>query len=129
MLTNAFRISWLADDYSMAMSSMRDKLWRSSQPSNFGFVGELLGGSTFSPKMDHLVCWFGGTLALGAVHGNMPAWHLDLAQNLSRSCYEMYHTVTGLAPEIVYFNMLPGKKEDVIIKVSSRQLSLQHVNI
>ena len=46
-----FRIEWLADDYSKAIAAMREKLWRSSEPSNFGFVGELLGGSTYSPKM------------------------------------------------------------------------------
>ena len=28
----------------------------------------------------------------------------------------MYSTLTGLAPEIVYFNELPGKKEDLSIK-------------
>ena len=47
----------------------------------------------------------------------MPSWHLELAKNLSQTCYEMYRTTTGLAPEIAYFNMLPGRKDDVIIKV------------
>jgi mannosyl-oligosaccharide alpha-1,2-mannosidase len=68
--------------------------------------------------MDHLVCFLGGTLALGTQHG-LPQTHMDMAKNLSRTCFEIYQTLTGLAPEIVYFNMLPGKKEDLIIKVGS----------
>jgi hypothetical protein len=108
-------IDWLFRDYNESMTAMSEQLWRYSEPSKFGFVGELLGGKTYSPKMDHLVCFLAGTLALGAING-APEKHIDLAKNLSRTCYEMYRTPTGLGPEIAYFNMLPGLKNDITIK-------------
>ena len=52
---------------------------------------------------DHLVCFLPGTLALGTYFG-APAWHLDLAEEIVRSCVEMYNTQSGLAPEIVKFD-------------------------
>lgn len=58
-----------------------------------------------------------GTLALGTHHG-MPPFHLELAKNLSRTCFEMYNTASGLGVEISYFNMLPGVKNDLNVKVS-----------
>merc|ERR1711879_675815 len=77
------------------------------------FVGELLKGqlSSFSPKMDHLVCFLPGTLALGHLHGvndvstNCPGGsHLQFAIKLMETCIAMYtSTATGLAPEIVWF--------------------------
>jgi len=39
-----------------------------------------------------------------------------MAKNLSRTCREMYNTATGLGPEICYFNILPGLREDISIK-------------
>jgi len=108
-------ISWLRTDYEQAMDAMEQRLWRKSEPNGYGFIGELLGGDTYSPKMDHLVCFLAGTLALGTQHG-LPQKHMELAKNLSRTCYEMYRTPTGLAPEIVYFNLLPGRKDDITIK-------------
>ncbi|CCD27179.1 mannosyl-oligosaccharide 1,2-alpha-mannosidase NDAI_0J02870 [Naumovozyma dairenensis CBS 421] len=74
-----------------------------------------------SPKMDHLVCFLGGTMAMGATRGlpinkaRVQPWWIDakddmesdwlLAQELTRTCYEMYHqSPSGLAPEIVVFN-------------------------
>ncbi|KAI6205433.1 hypothetical protein M3Y94_00791500 [Aphelenchoides besseyi] len=109
-------IPWLLKDYEQAMTTMEKKLFRYTQPNNYGFVGELLGGDTFSPKMDHLACFLAGTLAMGVMYAEQPQAHLEIAKNLSRTCYEMYRTPTGLAPEIMYGNMLPGKKEDIIIK-------------
>lgn len=55
---------------------------------------------------DHLVCYLGGTLALG-VHNGLPSWHMDIANELVKTCYETYATQpTFLAPEITYFNVL-----------------------
>uniref|UniRef100_A0A7E4VH17 alpha-1,2-Mannosidase n=1 Tax=Panagrellus redivivus TaxID=6233 RepID=A0A7E4VH17_PANRE len=108
-------IDWLRDDYSQAVTGIRHLLWRFSEPNKLAFPGELLNGNTWSPKMDHLVCFMAGTLAMGAKNG-LPEDHMDMAKNLSHSCREMYRTLTGLAPEIVYFNELPGKTEDISIK-------------
>ncbi|KAK6059979.1 glycosyl hydrolase family 47 [Cooperia oncophora] len=101
-------IDWLFDDYKTAMESMKSKLYRYSEPNHLGFVGELLQGNSFSPKMDHLVCFLAGTLALGSRNG-APEEHMKLAQ-------AMYKNPTGLGPEIAYFNMVPGLKEDLSIK-------------
>jgi len=57
-------------------------------------------------KMDHLVCFLPGTLALGAQH--IPEHHdehMALAAKLVETCYQMYaRQRTGLAPEFVKFN-------------------------
>ncbi|OMO65674.1 Glycoside hydrolase, family 47 [Corchorus olitorius] len=82
--------------------------------------GELPYGpkGSFSPKMDHLVCFLPGTLALGATKGvtkdkamrdNLLTFedleNLKLAEDLAKTCFEMYSvTSTGLAPEIAYFH-------------------------
>lgn len=84
------------------------------------YIGEKeygLHGPT-SPKFDHLVCFMGGLLAMGATEGRAiaearqrPDWSAvkqedwSLAEDLTRTCYEMYHqTPAGLSPEIVVFN-------------------------
>eukprot|EP00271_Cylindrocystis_brebissonii_P005107 TRINITY_DN1704_c0_g2_i1.p1 TRINITY_DN1704_c0_g2~~TRINITY_DN1704_c0_g2_i1.p1 ORF type:complete len:355 (-),score=48.40 TRINITY_DN1704_c0_g2_i1:188-1252(-) len=88
------------------------------------FVGELPMGEagSFSTKMDHLVCFLGGTLALGATGGKTVAAareagmmteaaeeDLQLAKDLTATCYELYKmTATGLAPERVVFNVKAG---------------------
>lgn len=63
-----------------------------------------------------------GVLALGTQHG-MPLFHLELAKNLSRTCFEMYNTSSGLGVEISYFNMVLGVKKDLIIKVNILKFS------
>ena len=66
---------------------------------------------------DHLVCFLGGTLALGSYNG-MPEDHLELGKELTRTCYEMYNKMpTKLSPEIVFFNQAEGAAEDLIVKV------------
>lgn len=74
-----------------------------------------------SPKMDHLVCFMPGTIALAVTGGQTvadaklrmgPDWtdkqdeDLRLAEELMKTCWGMYKTTkTGLAPEIAYFNI------------------------
>ncbi|KAK7331361.1 hypothetical protein VNO77_25584 [Canavalia gladiata] len=112
--------SYLYDMYKEAMNGVRHLLVRKSIPNGLVFVGELPYGSNggFSPKMDHLVCFLPGTLALGATKGltkkeamknNMLNFedleNLKLAEDLAKTCFEMYAvTSTGLAPEIAYFH-------------------------
>ncbi|XP_061374312.1 mannosyl-oligosaccharide 1,2-alpha-mannosidase MNS3 isoform X2 [Gastrolobium bilobum] len=112
--------SYLYEMYKEAMSGVRHLLVRKSIPNGLVFVGELPSGSNggFSPKMDHLVCFLPGTLALGATKGltkkqamenNMLNFedleNLKLAEDLAKTCFEMYSvTSTGLAPEIAYFH-------------------------
>lgn len=103
-------------DYIEAIEGVKKHLLRESEPNKLLYIGELLGGRTFSPKMDHLVCYLGGTLALGAQNG-LPAEHMEIGKKLTETCVEMYLRMpTGLSPEIVYFNTMEGGKEDIIVK-------------
>ncbi|KAJ9565806.1 hypothetical protein OSB04_001772 [Centaurea solstitialis] len=119
--------TYLHDMYEEAMKGVKHLLVRKSKPNGLVFVGELPSGvdGGFSPKMDHLVCFLPGTLALGATKGLTKAKameenlltfedleNLKLAEDLAKTCYEMYSvTSTGLAPEIAYFNS-EGYSED-----------------
>ncbi|KAG2179971.1 hypothetical protein INT43_003758 [Umbelopsis isabellina] len=106
--------------YDQATDAMKKYLIGHSYPSNYLYLGELPEGknnpSNLSPKMDHLVCFIGGSFALGATEGpslskttkmmsDRDNYDIKLGQEITRSCYEMYNsTATGLASEIVYFN-------------------------
>lgn len=70
------------------------------------------------------MCYLPGALALGSVNG-LGADHMELAKQLMRTCYEMYHRMpTKLSPEIVYFNLAEGSdKEDLIVKVCEAGVS------
>ncbi|GMH31074.1 hypothetical protein Nepgr_032917 [Nepenthes gracilis] len=114
-------LTYLYDMYQEAMKGVKHLLVRKSIPNGLVFVGELPYGSkgAFSPKMDHLVCFLPGTLALGATKGitkvkamkdNLLSFedleNLKLAEDLAKTCFEMYSvTSTGLAPEIAYFHV------------------------
>ncbi|XP_034292103.1 endoplasmic reticulum mannosyl-oligosaccharide 1,2-alpha-mannosidase isoform X1 [Pantherophis guttatus] len=110
----------LLEDYVKAVEGVKMHLLRKSYPKRLSFVGELAHGR-FSAKMDHLVCFLPGVLALGA-HNGLPADHLTLAAELAETCYQMYVQVeTGLSPEIVHFNTHPQKdRKDVEIKTADR---------
>ncbi|OVA04801.1 Glycoside hydrolase [Macleaya cordata] len=114
-------VKYLYEMYEEAMKGVRHLLVRKSIPKGLVFVGELPSGSegAFNPKMDHLVCFLPGTLALGATKGiskkeameeNLLTFedleNLKLAEDLAKTCFEMYSvTSTGLAPEIAYFHV------------------------
>lgn len=71
------------------------------------------------PKMDHLVCFLPGTIALAVTGGatlaearKQPSWgkeqeeDITLARELTKTCMGMYKvTATGLAPEIAHFTL------------------------
>ncbi|XP_049751783.1 endoplasmic reticulum mannosyl-oligosaccharide 1,2-alpha-mannosidase isoform X1 [Elephas maximus indicus] len=110
----------LLEDYVEAIEGVKKHLLHSSEPSKLTFVGELAHGR-FSAKMDHLVCFLPGTLALGAHHG-LPAEHMDLAKALMETCYQMNRQMkTGLSPEIAHFNVVPQEgHQDVEVKPADR---------
>ena len=112
-LSNYRFLNW----YSNAIDNVERLLVKQSEPSRLTFVGEL-HGNTFFPKMDHLVCFFPGLLALGA-HNGLPETHMHLAKELIYTCYQMYEQMpTGLSPEIVQFNLKPGMGgKDISVKV------------
>ncbi|KAK7095420.1 endoplasmic reticulum mannosyl-oligosaccharide 1,2-alpha-mannosidase-like isoform X1 [Littorina saxatilis] len=110
------KLTVFKDDYVDAMTGVKERLVRKSEPSKLTFIGELLSGRNFSPKMDHLVCFLAGTLALGAYNG-LDKSHRTLGEELAYTCYQTYaRQPTRLAPEITYFNLAPEAKEDLIVK-------------
>ncbi|KAL1285329.1 Endoplasmic reticulum mannosyl-oligosaccharide 1,2-alpha-mannosidase [Trichinella pseudospiralis] len=111
------KINWLKDDFLKSMSGVTKLLFRRSKSRKLAFVGELLENSSFSPKMDHLVCFLPGLLAL-AVHHGLNQMLLEMAKSVATTCYEFYTAnPLGLGPEIVYFNVNDlSSKPDIEIK-------------
>ncbi|KAK7908443.1 glycoside hydrolase [Apiospora marii] len=107
------------DMWDEALEGIKTHLVTETKHSRLKFVAELPSGvgGPLSPKMDHLVCFLPGTIALGATQGRTLAearlgldWtehHEDdmkLAAELMKTCWGMYAvTGTGLAPEIAWF--------------------------
>ncbi|TKS84189.1 Endoplasmic reticulum mannosyl-oligosaccharide 1,2-alpha-mannosidase [Collichthys lucidus] len=109
----------LLEDYLQAIEGVKKHLVRQTGPSRLTFVGEL-SHNRFNPKMDHLVCFLPGTLALGA-HNGLPGDHMDLAVELTETCHQMYKQMeTGLSPEIVHFNLQSSDSRDVNVKPADR---------
>jgi endoplasmic reticulum Man9GlcNAc2 1,2-alpha-mannosidase len=104
-----------------ALAGVRKHLITYSTPSKFTVLGERPDGleGALSPKMDHLVCFMPGTIALGATGGisekearKLPSWtakkseEMKLARELTQTCWAMYKVMaTGLAPEIAHFHI------------------------
>ncbi|XP_055036573.2 endoplasmic reticulum mannosyl-oligosaccharide 1,2-alpha-mannosidase [Misgurnus anguillicaudatus] len=109
----------LLEDYLQAIEGVKKNLLRQTSPSKLTFVGELANGH-LNPKMDHLVCFLPGTLALGT-HNGLPDDHMDLAQQLMETCHQMYAQMeTGLSPEIAHFNMQYQNGRDIDVKPADR---------
>ncbi|XP_071389821.1 endoplasmic reticulum mannosyl-oligosaccharide 1,2-alpha-mannosidase-like [Centroberyx affinis] len=109
----------LLEDYLQAVEGVKKHLLRQTGPSRLTFVGEL-SHNRFNPKMDHLVCFLPGTLALGA-HNGLPGDHMDLAVQLMETCHQLYVQMeTGLSPEIAHFNLQPHDGRDVDVKPADR---------
>ncbi|XP_043463104.1 endoplasmic reticulum mannosyl-oligosaccharide 1,2-alpha-mannosidase [Leptopilina heterotoma] len=100
-------IDYLRDDYLLGIAGMQKHLVKTTANNKLHFLAELVGAAReMKPKMDHLVCYLIGTLALG-YHNGLPYTHMDLAHKLVKTCYETYAIQpTFLAPEITYFNVL-----------------------
>lgn len=127
-------IKWLADDYLDCVDEIESRLMRyTNGEANHTYIAEMQIYKTandtedikYYNKMDHLVCFLPGTLALGYYHFSPLAseyrlkynletpthklnsrfdGHLKMAQSLGQTCYHMYSNMgTGLAPEIALF--------------------------
>ena len=104
-----------------ALAGVKKHLITYSRPSNFTVLAERPNGldHDLSPKMDHLVCFMPGTIALATTGGQpLPQARRDrswgseqeedllLAEALMKTCMNMYTvTPSGLAGEITYFNI------------------------
>ena len=108
------------DMWQEALAAIEKHMIIPTKKSNLFFVAELpqgVGGA-LSPKMDHLVYFLPGAIALGATGGRTEAearklgtWNarkgreMKLARELMKTCWGMYKvTETGLAPEITWFH-------------------------
>ncbi len=108
--------TWLREMYDRAMDSVMNELLATSEPDGLVFVADLANGHQ-KRKMDHLVCFLPGVLALGAHTDprgeDSPRAKRDLAvaKSLMYTCRQMYHTqVSGISPEYVEFPPNQGMK-------------------
>jgi len=107
--------------WDQALMGVRKHLLAYSKDTNLTILGERQTGleGILTPKMDHLVCFMPGTIALAATGGltlkeakRRPSWgykqeqDMALARELMKTCWGMYKvTATGLSPEIAYFHL------------------------
>ncbi|EDW82954.2 uncharacterized protein Dwil_GK22601 [Drosophila willistoni] len=103
-------------DYMQAIDGVLTQLMRRTPREHWVYIGELINGKDFKPKMDHLTCYLPGTLLLGHQNG-MPDSHLILAKDLMDTCYQTYtRHPTHLAPEITYFATTDKEEQDMYVK-------------
>mmetsp|Transcript_13798 Transcript_13798/g.35113 ORF Transcript_13798/g.35113 Transcript_13798/m.35113 type:complete len:427 (-) Transcript_13798:90-1370(-) len=95
---------WLREMYDKSVDGMTSYMLFKSKPNDLGYIAEH-NGRAYQHKMDHLVCFVGAMLALGAQDGR-PTDERDMAvaEALTETCYQMYvRQPTGLSPEFVQF--------------------------
>jgi len=107
--------TWLRNMYDKAMDGMIDKLLLKSSISGLAFLSDW-NGRYNNRKMDHLVCFVPGMLALGAytnsdgIESSRAKRDLAVAKALMYTCYQMYHRMpSGISAEFVLF---PNEKTD-----------------
>lgn len=100
------------DMYDKAMTGMHEELLQQSTPSGLWYIADKNNG-VLDHKMDHLVCFMGGLLALGAYTDPMglasdrAQRDLTTAKALTYTCYQMYARMnTGISAEFIQFT--PG---------------------
>jgi hypothetical protein len=109
------------DMWDESLAGVKKHLITYTKDSQFTVLAERPSGieGHLHPKMDHLVCFYPGTIALAATGGlplsearKLPTWgkkqeeDMTLARELTKTCMGMYRvTATGLAPEIVHFEL------------------------
>ena len=101
--------AWLREMYDTAMDGVVGHLLQASAPSGLAFLADWNGNSVVR-KMDHLVCFMPGALALGAHTDprgkDSPRAKRDLAvaKALMYTCYQMYARMrSGISAEYVEF--------------------------
>lgn len=100
---DSYRRRWEA-----ATDEILDRLVAIS-PGGLTFVGQRRAAGNLIGRMEHLACYFPGNMALGAasgaVRGAKAAHYLDVAANLTYTCWQMYErTASGKRA----FKLLPA---------------------
>ena len=109
------------DMWKQALAGVRKHLIAYTREAHLMILGERPNGldRELLPKMDHLVCFMPGTIALATTEGltieeakKAGKWgkrqqdEMDLAIELTKTCWGMYKvTALGLAPEITFFEV------------------------
>lgn len=95
--------------YDESIEGMHKILLQKSSPSGLTYIADRNSGR-MDHKMDHLVCFMGGLLGLGAYTDPLgidsPRAQRDMrtAKALTYTCYQMYaRMATGISPEFVQF--------------------------
>jgi len=123
--------------YDESMQSVLAQLVRESYSPfdnrTYTFLGEQNSGRLV-PEMDHLVCYVGGMLLLGA-EGNIRTKHVDVGERITETCYHTYETMpTGFGAERIAFKpiengqTLPENMDDKMkrgFSVVSKQYKLR----
>jgi len=106
-----------------AMKGVHDQLVQKSTPNGLTFLADRDNGR-INRKMDHLACFMGGALALGAytdpqgLDSARAQRDLKTAKALTYTCYQMYATTkTGIAPEFMQFGS--GGNDDMQVPGSA----------
>ncbi|KAI3632391.1 hypothetical protein MIR68_009497 [Amoeboaphelidium protococcarum] len=97
-----------------------------SKPNGLLFVGERPQGrqGKLEPKMDHLVCFLPGTIALfvnqvkaeNSAQQSKYNKYMVFAEKLLETCYQMYNQMPlHLSAEIAYFNLDDKVDQDIIV--------------
>ena len=101
--------TWLRKMYDQSVNGIVAHLLKFSRPSGLAYLGDFDGRSTKN-KMDHLVCFLPGTLALGAytdpdgLDSARARRDLTLAKALMYTCVQMYMKMpSGISGEYVEF--------------------------
>ncbi len=104
--------------YRASMDGVLNVLLQRSSESLGGhvFLGDRNeNGHTIDRKMDHLVCFVPGMLALGVAEGIVPREsaeaerHLQAAKDIMRTCYDSYAlSPSGIGPEVLLFPSSSG---------------------
>ena len=96
--------------YLQSSGAIKNYLVGYTKPSSLPFLGVKSGsirGGVLMNTMEHLACFYPGTLALGLINSLHPDQR-TLAEGLTRSCYVAYNsTRTGLAADSFVFNTSP----------------------
>ena len=95
--------------YDRSIEGMHNELLQTSTPTNLTYIADKNNG-VLDHKMDHLVCFMGGLLALGAytdplgLESERAQRDLKTGKALTYTCYQMYARMnTGISPEFIQF--------------------------
>ncbi|KAL7485158.1 hypothetical protein ACHAW6_010766 [Cyclotella cf. meneghiniana] len=97
------------DMWDKSMNGVHNQLVQKSSPNGLTYLADRENGRLHH-KMDHLACFMGGALAIGAYTDPMgldstrARRDLKTAKALTYTCYQMYaRSATGISPEFVQF--------------------------